>query len=145
MNPCEHFKGLMVGLLDGELNADEAREINEHLGRCAACRREYEGLRETTGRLMAVSFQEPTDAALAQIWKSPYSRLARNGSLLLILGGYAVLIGYGFYEFLASGKEQWPTKTAVAAVVLGFLILLIQLVRERIKTYKTDPYREIER
>ena len=145
MNPCEQFKGLMVGLLDGELNADEARQINEHLGRCAACRREYEALRETTGKLSAVSFQEPTDAALAQIWKSPYSRLARNGSLLMIIGGYAVLIGYGLYEFLASGKEELPAKTAVAAIVLGFLVLLTQLVRERIKTYKTDPYKEIER
>lgn len=145
MNNCEQFKGLIVGLLDGELSPDEARRINEHLGRCASCRNEYEELRETSGRLAAVSFHEPTDAVLAQVWKSPYSRLARNTSLFMIVGGYAVLIGYGLYEFVTSGREELPAKTAVVAVFLGFLILLLQLVRERIKTCKTDPYREIER
>jgi hypothetical protein len=33
----------------------------------------------------------------------------------------------------------------LAAIVLGFLILLVQLIRERVRTYQTDPYKEIER
>lgn len=145
MNDCEPFKGLLVGLLDGELTPDEARQINEHLTRCEACRQEYEQLRETTGKLAAISFQEPGDAVLAQMWKSPYSRLARNASLVMIIGGYAMLIGYGVFEFLTSGKEAVPAKLGLAAVALGFLILLVQLIRERVRTYKTDPYKEIER
>jgi hypothetical protein len=63
----------------------------------------------------------------------------------MIIAGYAVLIGYGVYEVLTSGKEEVPAKMAMAAIVLGFLILLGQLIRERVKTYKTDPYKEIER
>lgn len=145
MNNCESFKGLLVGLLDGELTPDETRQINEHLTRCAACRAEYEQLRETTGKLNAISFQEPTDAMLAQMWNSPFSRLTRNASLLLIIGGYVTLIGYGLFAFLTSGTEELPAKTAVAAIVLGFLILLVQLIRERIRTYKSDPYKEIQR
>jgi anti-sigma factor RsiW len=145
MNNCEPFKGLMVGLLDGELTPEESRRINEHLTRCAACRAEFEQLRETTGRLAAVSFQEPDDVVLAQIWKSPFSRLARVASLAMIVGGYAVLIGYGLLEFLTSGSEELPAKMSIAAIALGFLILLAQLIRERVKTYKTDPYKEIKR
>jgi len=145
MKDCGSFKGLLVGLLDGELTPDEVRHVNAHLTRCADCRTEYEQLRETTGKLAAVSFQEPDDAILARVWKSPYSRLARTTSLVLIIGGYAVLIGYGAFEFLASGQEDLPAKVSVAAVALGFLILLVQLIRERVNTYKTDPYKEIER
>ena len=145
MNNCESFKGLLVGLLDGELTPEETRQINEHLTRCAACRTEYGQLRETTGKLTAISFQEPTDAVLAQVWKSPFSRLARNTSLVMIVGGYAALIGYGLFELLTSGKEELPAKMGLAAIVLGFLILLVQLVRERVRTYKTDPYKEIKR
>ncbi len=145
MNHCERFKGLMVGLLDGELTPDEAREVNQHFTRCAACRKEYEQLRETTGKLSAISFQEPDDAVLAQVWKSPFSRLTRNTALFMIIGGYAALIGYGLYELLTSGKEELPAKLGLAAIVMGFLILLVQLIRERFKTYKTDPYKEIER
>jgi anti-sigma factor RsiW len=145
MNNCEPFKGLLVGLLDGELTPDETRQINDHLTRCAACRAEYEQLRETTGKLSAISFREPGDAVLAQVWKSPFSRLARNTSLVLIIGGYAGLMGYGLFEFLTSGTKELPAKMGLAAIVLGFLILLVQLIRERVKTYKTDPYKEIER
>lgn len=145
MNNCESFKGLLVGLLDGELSPDEARQVNEHLTRCAACRQEYEQLRETTGKLAAVSYIEPDDAVLAQVWKSPFSRAVRNTSLVLIIGGYAGLIGYGLFEFLTSGTEELPAKMGLAAIVLGFLILLVQMIRERVKTYKTDPYKEIER
>jgi anti-sigma factor RsiW len=145
MNPCEPFKGLLVGLLDGELTPDETRQVNDHLTRCAACRAEYEQLRETTGKLAAISFQEPTDAVLAQVWKSPFSRLARNTSLFMILGGYAVLIGYGLFEILTSGTKELPAKLGLAAIVLGFLILLAQLIRERVRTYKTDPYKQVER
>jgi anti-sigma factor RsiW len=142
---CEPFKGLLVGLLDGELTPDETRQVNEHLTRCAACRADYEQLRETSGKLAAISFREPADAVLARVWKSPYSRLARNTSLVMIVGGYAALIGYGLFEFLTGGKEELPAKLGLAAVTLGFLILLVQLIRERIHTYKTDPYKEIER
>jgi len=145
MNSCESNKGLLVGLLDGELTPDEARQVNEHLTRCAACRSEYEQLRETSGKLAAISFKEPSDAVLAQIWRSPFSRLTRNAALILIIGGYAALLGYGLFEVLTSGSKELPAKTGLAAIVLGFLILLVQLIRERARTYKTDPYKEIER
>ncbi len=142
---CEPFKGLLVGLLDGELTADEARQINEHITRCAACRAEYEQLRETTGKLAAISFHEPDNMVLAQMWKSPFSRLARNTSLVLIIGGYAGLVGYGLFELLTSGTKELPAKLGLAAIVLGFLILLVQLIRERVRTFQTDPYKDIER
>ena len=145
MNQCEPFKGLLVGLLDGELTPDETRQINEHPIRCAACREEYEQLRETTGKLTAISYQEPNDAVLAQVWKSPFSRLARNTALVMIIGGYATLAGFGVYEFLSSGWKELPAKAGVAAIALGFLILLLQLVRERVRTYQSDPYKDTER
>lgn len=145
MKDCHHCRNLLVGLLDGELTPDEAREVNEHLIRCAGCRAEHERLRETTARLRALSYQEPADAVLAQVWRSPYSHFAHNASLFMILGGYALLIGYALFELFTHGREALPVKVGIAAIVLGFLILLVLLVRERVKTYATDPYKEIER
>lgn len=145
MNDCDHCQRLLVGLLDGELTGDESREVNEHLIRCAACRATHERLRETTGQLQALSYQEPGDAVLAQVWRSPYSRATRQASLFLIIAGYLLVVGYGLYEFLTSGGEELPAKLGVAAIGAGFLLLLGQLIRERIHTYRTDPYKEIER
>lgn len=145
MKYCPEIKPLLVGLLDGELTADEAREVNEHLMRCAACRAEHEHLRTTTGRLRALPYEQPSDAVLAAVWKSPYSRFARNASLALVLGGYALVIGYAMFEFFTSGREALPIKAGFAAILIGFLTLLALLIRERVKTFKTDPYKEIER
>lgn len=145
MKECHEFKPLLVGLLDGELTAEETRAVNEHLIRCAACRAEHEKLRTTTGRLRALPYPEPTDAVLAAVWKSPYSRFARNASLALVAGGYALVIGYGLFEFFTSGREAVPVKAGFAAITIGFLTLLTLLIRERVQTYQTDPYKEIER
>lgn len=139
------MKGLIVGLLDGELTPEESRQVNEHLTRCAVCREDHEQLRQTTGKLAAISYVEPTDAVLARLWKTPYSRLTWNAALFMIIGGYAVVFGYAIFQFLTSGKEELGVKTAVAAVVIGFLMLLVRLIRERICTYKIDPYKDIER
>lgn len=145
MKDCHEIKPLLVGLLDGELTADEAREVNEHLTRCAACRADHETLRSTTGRLSALSYREPADVVLAGVWKSPYSRLARNASLALVFIGYALVIGFALFEFYTSGREALPVKAGFAAMTIGFLTLLALLVRERVQTYRTDPYKEIER
>ena len=134
-----------MGLIDQELSPDETREVNAHLVRCAGCREEYEQLRETAGRIEAVSFVEPQDAVLGSLWKRPYSRLTRNAGLVLVLAGYVVLILYGVYEFLADKEEAFIPKVAAAALLVGLLYLLFSVIRERLRTYKVDPYKEIER
>jgi anti-sigma factor RsiW len=145
MKDCQYYKGLLVGLLDGELTPEETHEINAHLTRCAACREQYEKLRESTGNIKAISFVEPEDAVIARVWKSPFSRSVRNTSLAMIIGGWLLIAGFGLFEFLTSGMEGLPAKIGVAAIALGFTFLLVQLIRERIQTYKVDPYKEIKR
>lgn len=145
MRTCEEYCQLLMGLMDDELTLEEASALNDHLIRCAPCREEYETMREACGKLERVSFVEPTDEVLRGLWRSPYSRFARNAGLVLGLGGYAALIAYGIYEFMANGREDLFAKVSVAAIVLGFGILLIGTIRERIHTYKVDPYKEVQR
>jgi anti-sigma factor RsiW len=145
MKNCEDYKGLIVGLLDQELSPDETGEINTHLIRCEACRADYEKLRETSGRLEAASFIEPADVVLDQVWNRPYSRLMRNTALFLIIGGYVALLLYALFEFFRSDDAQPLVRVSVAAIILGVFFLLIQLLRERCKLSKIDPYRNIQR
>jgi len=145
MENCEKYRHLLVGLLDKELNPQESAEVNEHLLRCSTCREELERLRETSGKLETIAFEEPSDEVLRRLWRNPFSRISRIGGLLLVLGGYAALIGFALYEFFTSGKEDLWVRVPVAAIIIGFLILLLLVVLERVKTYRKDPYREIER
>ena len=145
MMACETYQALLMGLLDGELDPEEAQEVNTHLHRCTGCREEYEQLRQSSKKIETLSFVEPQDEILNALWKRPYSRFTRNASLFLILAGYLVLILFGIYEFIQDKSEAVLPKVATVAICLGFVILLYSLIRERLRSYKTDPYKEIER
>ncbi len=145
MPACEEFQGLLMGLIDRELVPGEARRVNDHLLRCAACREEYEELRRASKSIEAVSFAEPSDEALGTLWNRPYSRFAQNSGMILVLVGWLALICYGMYEFFMDKSEAAIPKLATAAVCIGIAILLISVIRGRLKTYKTDPYKEVER
>ena len=145
MNDCMKYKKLLMGLIDDELTSEEISDIQQHLTRCAECRKEYDELKRTGTKIKKVSFEEPQDKVLKSVWKSPFSRFARISSLIMIIGGWLVLIMYGLIEALSEGEGPVFTKIAVAAVFIGFFVLLATVIRDRIKTFKTDPYKEVER
>jgi len=145
MNDCMKYKKLLMGLIDDELTSEEISEVQQHLTRCAECRKEYEELKSTGTKIKKVSFEEPQDKVLKSVWKSPFTRFTRISSLIMIIGGWLVLIMYGLIEALSEGEGPVFTKIAVAAVFIGFFVLLATVIRDRIKTFKTDPYKEVER
>ena len=145
MSHCEKFRPLLVGLMDGELTSAESTEVNEHLIRCSECREEFERLRETSGKLESLRYDEPSDEVLRKLWRNPFSRLSRIAGVLLIIFGYVALIGFALFQIFTEGKEGLWVKLPIAAIVIGFIMLLVLVILERVKTYKKDPYREIER
>ncbi len=145
MHPdIEKTRPLLMGLIDGELIPEEAAEVNQALIRSQALRDEYERLRETSQRLEAISMLEPAGHVTRELWKSPYHRLARDGGVWLIIGGYILLVGYGLFEWLTSNEPAIP-RIGVAAILLGAFMLLITLLRERGRRSAVDPYQEIQR
>ena len=144
MSQCDEYRVLLMGLMDDELTPDEAVRAHDHLRRCAACRDEYEELRRTAGKIAAVSFVEPQEEVLRTMWNSPYTRLTRGAGLLMVLAGWLTLVLYGAYQFVRQGDLNVPG-LAAASVWVGLAILLFSVARERLKTYKKDPYREVER
>jgi predicted anti-sigma-YlaC factor YlaD len=144
MNDCTRNLELLMGLMDDELTDAETVEVHDHLRRCASCREEYDQLREISGKIEMISFAEPQDEILKDLWKSPYSRFTRNAGLLMVLVGILGLVLYAAYEFATKAEFNFPT-LAAATVWIGLAILFFSVLRERLKTYKSDPYREVER
>ena len=145
MKDCEKYKSLLMGLIDDELTPEEAGEVNAHLIKCRDCRVEYEELRSTAAKIEKASFEEPTDEVLNRLWKRPYHRFMRNSGLFLVVAGYAALIIYALVEMFRSSGEPLFPKITFAAIVIGFAILLANVIRERIHTYRADPYKEVKR
>lgn len=145
MKSCEHYKPLLMGLLDGELTPGEASDVNDHLTRCSECRREYDELRKTCNRINAISFKEPDEALLESLWKPPYHRASKLSGLALLFGGWTLLVIYTLIQFFINDTEALVPKISIAAILFGFVVLVLHLIRERIIKSKADPYKEVIR
>jgi len=145
MPDCTEYRVLMMGLMDNELTPEEAADVNQHLIRCETCRREFDELSRSYSKLEAVSFSGPSDDELDRIWKSPFSRFARNTGLFIVFAGWITLVIFSLVEFFRSDTETLLPKIASAGIIIGFLILLYAVLSERLRGFKTDPYKEIKR
>jgi predicted anti-sigma-YlaC factor YlaD len=145
MSSCDRYKGLLTGLLDSELTSEETALVNDHLIRCASCRADYDSLRRTEDKLSTVSFVEVGDEAARAFWRLPYSRALRITGFLLIVGGYVALALQALFTLLSKGLDAALEALPMAAIVIGLLILFGVVLIDRIISWQTDPYKEIER
>ena len=141
----EEIQGLLMGLMDGELTPEEANDVSDLLRKNEAWREEYNSLLTTHEHLKGLSFEEPSDEVLRRLWKSPYSHFAHNAALFMIFSGVLFLLGFGLWLAIASGTSDWQVKVPIVAISVGIAAMLYLNVRERIATYKVDPYKEVER
>ena len=141
----DRTKQLLMGLIDGELTDEETRQINELLRRSQSLRDEYEQLLQVNGALKILSHTPIDEKHLRQVWRSPFRRLLRGLSYFMIGVGFLVLMGLGFEEFLVHGNENMLVKVCLSGIGVGLLMLLLQVVRDRMMLYKQDPYKDIEK
>ena len=134
-----------MGLIDDELSVEEKNQINQHLIRCTACREEYESLSSSGALLGTVSFVEQTDEVLNQLWKNPFNRLVRNSGLVLLIGGYLGLLLLAMVGVWRNKDGDVLPAILISGIIIGFFLLLYQMILERVKTYKNDPYKDIQR
>jgi anti-sigma factor RsiW len=145
----EECRRLITGLIDNELTPEERIAANECLRRSEECRREFEQLLESSSKLQLLSLREPEDRALNRLWRAPHHWLLWRMGTILVLAATGLLLGFTGYEFVKElmepSDEPLLPRIAVAGLVAGGLLIFSALVLERIRTYKTDRYKEIER
>jgi len=57
----------------------------------------------------------------------------------------ALLLGYGAYEMILDQEMSLLVKIAVVGLYLGFVIVFIAVLLQRIKEQKSDKYIEVEK
>lgn len=144
-NNCEEYKSLMMGLMDDELTEEEAVRVNNHLIRCESCREEYEQLKQTSGKIEGVGLKAPDEDIVNKAWKSPYSKLTKNFGILLVIAGWLIMMIYGAYEFIVTKEAESIPKYAFVIILIGIAILFITVLRDRIRSYRNDPYKEVDK
>ncbi|MFH0906776.1 MAG: hypothetical protein ABIC36_03520 [bacterium] len=63
-------------------------------------------------------------------------RLLNILGLITFFAGIFVLAGFGFYEFFKDSEIPFVVKLGITVLILGIIIILISLIKERLKEKK---------
>lgn len=145
---CRDYKPLLMGLIDGELDEEQRDKIESHLSFCSQCRREINEFRNLEEVAEQMNFIQPEEAAWEAYWAGIYNRIERKLAWILVSLGTILLLGYGGYKLLEGmlfdSSIPVMVRVGVSALILGFIVLSISIVRERMTLIKTDKYTEVQ-
>ena len=142
---CLRIESDGMRYLDGEMRDDERVEFEKHLEECDSCRGNMERFRELQSLTRRVKMKDPTDAFWESYWRSIYRRLERSVGWIFIIAGGLMLVVYGLYQVIPTFRQITFEKVAIVVFVLGVVMLLVSVIRERIHQHKVDRYKDIQR
>jgi predicted anti-sigma-YlaC factor YlaD len=145
---CEEIRILLSGMVDGELEPGEKKTVSDHLVSCDVCREEYAKMLKLKEVTDDMKYFDLPDRLWAGYWHGIYNRLERGiGWILLSIGAILILIfaAWNFVKgFLLDPSVPFYVKAGVSGLILGVIILLVSILRERLFSKKHDRYDEVE-
>jgi predicted anti-sigma-YlaC factor YlaD len=142
---CGRFRELMMASLDGEIRESEREELEAHLARCEECRREFNELSNLANLVGEIELPRPSQEDMMKYWPSVYAKIERGAGWVLVVIGAVIWAAYGVYLFITDPSTGSLTKFLIALPVVGVLMLLVSVIRERVIVSRTERYKEVER
>ncbi len=141
----EEVQKLLSAHLDGELTQADRQRVRVHLEDCAECRREFEQLQKLQQITGSLDFAEPPEEKMRAIEQKLSVQAPRQLGWSFLLGGVAVWVAYAVYLFLtAPDLLTWQRLTA-GAIVIGLVLLLVSVARQRWLELPHDRYRGVKK
>lgn len=135
--------------LDKALSEEEKEELKKLLKKNKKSEQE---LKELDKLKEVIEMLEPVDPEKdwEEYWSSLYNKLERGiGWIIFSIGAILTLTFLGFQfirEVIRDPQIALYAKIGLIALILGFVILLVSVVRERITLSRTDKYsKEVKR
>lgn len=142
MDPARIAPEDLMRYLDGEMPDEERRTLEAAVERSTELRRELAIYRALQADFHGLSFAAPASAD--SVWGTVNRRVTRPVGWILLVSGVVLWLGYAAFQFAVSNVNPWR-KIAVAAIVIGFVLLLAGVLADRYREWRTDPYRDVYR
>jgi anti-sigma factor RsiW len=142
----ERAQALMMAAVDGEISASDRRELEQLILEQPDLAVEWQRfvrLKEVTA---GMSLRTPPEETWDRYWASTYRRTERAVGWILLSAGVVVLAAYWLWHavegLLADTDTPVALRAAIVAVGLGFAILAVGVIREKLFTARRDPYQK---
>ena len=142
---CSRMESDGMRYLDDEMSPNNRVEFEEHCAQCEDCRRMLERFQELESLTRRIKMRDPTDEFWESYWKSIYHRIERRTAWIFIVIGALMLGASVSYRAIRSFGEVTFEKIALVVFIVGMILLLVSVIRERVHQYKTDKYKNITR
>jgi hypothetical protein len=133
----------LVRYVDGEMSGAEREAFEGRLAKSTELQREVAIQSTMRGELRAMGLERPIPPG-GSIWESVNKQIARPTAWIFLVAGVLLYIGYAVYTFVRSPMDIFE-RLMIGLVVIGFVMLLASVAYERIRDYRTDPYKGVER
>ncbi len=137
-------EALISGYLDRELTQGDDQRVRIHLMECARCRALADELTNIREAAMSTSFPVPDDRQWDETPRSGLSTFLRNFGWTLLVLWVVGLSGFMLWHLITDG-EDLVEKLLVFGAWLGFGLVFLSVLMDRLKSYKTDRYRGVEK
>jgi predicted anti-sigma-YlaC factor YlaD len=144
MSDCQSIGELLSGYIDGELTQVSRQRVEVHIDSCAKCQQAYQDLLRLQQGVGKMYFDELSQSEWSTIMNDLTVKSSRGTGWLLLVVGIVIVVGYGAYEFAVDDTMPALIKSAIAAVLLGIVLLFVSVLRQRMITRKTDRYKDVE-
>lgn len=148
-SPMDRAHDLMMLLLDGQLKEAEKKELNRLLDRDPELHDEFQTLTRLKEVTDTMALKSPDKDVWNTYWYNVYNRIERGLAWFLFTLGAAVVIAYGFIHALCdlwkSRDLPWMIKLGICGAILGIVLLILSVIREKLFLRRHERYKEVQR
>ena len=145
----EKFIILMEKYFENEISTEETLEFENLLKNNNDFKIEFEEQKKIKEVLKKMNLKNPSEELWDSYWENIYNKLERSLGWLAFFMGALILIGFASIEFVNQlyndNSSPLIVKIGIVSLVLGLLVLLFSVIREKYFTNKNDKYKEIQR
>jgi ferric-dicitrate binding protein FerR (iron transport regulator) len=143
----ERMRNLMMAALDGEIAKRDRRELDAAIEASDDLEGEWDRLqrlKEVTGTMR---LESPPDRIWQDYWSSVYSRMERGVAWIFLTVGAVVLVSWSVWqavdEIFQSSDAPWFLKVGTVSLIVGTVILLVSVIREKVFVNRRNPYKDV--
>ena len=141
----ERAEELICKVVDGCATAAEEEALRAMSRNDPEVREEWEQQEKAATAIRSVGLPELQDEVAEAFARGVYNRIECRVGWVLIVAGLAALTGFILYEILTEPEVNSVFRVGLAAVLIGFVLLVSGVWRCRRRLARSDPYKEVLR